>query len=113
MRDGIVDGGGCVREIPELLHAITHRPAQLARRWNRCGERVAFDLAERFVIREKERLVLLNRPADAAAELILAELRLHAGQGIARLRHVEYVLRIELVVAQEFEECSVKAVGAR
>src|SRR5690242_20489166 len=99
MRDGIVDGCGCVREISQLLHAIARRPAQLARRWNRCGEGVAFDFAERFVIGEKERLVLLDRPADAAAELILSKLRLHPGERIARLRHVEYVLRVELVVS--------------
>ena len=62
-------------------------------------------LAESFVVGEDERLVLLDRAAQRAAELVA----LKARHGSA----VEEVARIEGVVAQEFVQRSVHLVASR
>src|SRR5262244_3178031 len=79
VRNRIVDLSRRIREIPELLHSIADGAAQLARCWNRRRECIALDFPERFVICEEERLIFLNRTAEATTKLILPELGLHSG----------------------------------
>ena len=61
-------------------------------------------LAEAFVVAEDEDAILLDGTADRAPELVAAEGRHRSG--------VEEVTRIELAVAEEFEEASVQGVAA-
>src|SRR5256714_4022819 len=63
-------------------------------------------LALAFVGDEEEGLVLMNRPSDASAELVVAEGGLRVGHG------VEEVARVELVVSYELEERAVEVVRA-
>ncbi len=62
-------------------------------------------LAEAFVVAEQEQLVLLERAAQRAAELVPAERRRNG-------RLVEEIARIESAVAQKFEQRSVQRIGS-
>lgn len=62
--------------------------------------------AQPFVRTEEKRLVLNDRSANAASELVLAI------SGLL-LCHIEVVSGIQFVVPQEFEETSVKFIGSR
>jgi rRNA processing protein Krr1/Pno1 len=53
--------------------------------------RLGLNNPQAFIVRKKERLVLPDGTADAAAELVLTEFTLLAGQGVARLGDVENV----------------------
>src|ERR1700722_6078544 len=63
-------------------------------------------LAETLIVSENEGLVFNNGTPSRAAELISSEMRF-GSSGL-----IKEVVRIEGAVPQEFENCSVKAVGA-
>ena len=73
----------------------------------------ATNLTEELGIAEEEGLVLEDGPAQAAAELILAQFRLaerFAGQGIRCAKQVR--IGVQLVVAEELIDSTVKVVGS-
>ncbi len=67
------------------------------------GDRRGYDLADAFVVREVEELVLDDRAADVAAKLVEAE---RCGQGC------EIVFCVHRVVAEIVEQRAVDGVAA-
>ena len=87
--------------------------AVLGGRGNGLGVGLALHDARALVIHKEERLVTTvvemrndQRAAEGSAELVLPELRLALG------RQNKIVLRVEVVVAQELPQVTVKRVGA-
>ena len=92
-RDAV--GGGAAHAIGARAHGGAQRALHDRRRGL---------LPQPFVAREEERLVLYDRAADGAAELVQAQLALGGA--------VEEVARVQGVVADIFEGRTVKVVGA-
>ena len=71
------------------------------RRADQRSRRIAATLSRTLIVHEKESQLAptAHGTSEAAPELILPELRLHACQRIAGLRHIEDVLRVEFIVA--------------
>ena len=115
---------GAARRVEERQRAVRSRPGvareEFCDDWIRgaaqggylarvghARSRVQADaLALAFVGDEEESLVLMNRPSDASAELVVAEGGLRVGAGI------EEVARVELVISYELEERAVEVVRA-
>jgi hypothetical protein len=70
--------------------------------------RQAIPLAGSLIAAEEEQLVLLNRAAERAAELVLLQNLLAA----SAQRILEKAVGVEIFVAEELEQGSVKAIGA-
>ena len=103
LRQRIVDGNHVavlVLEIREV--AVVHR-----RRRHGSGEQHAFPVAVAFVVAEEEQLVLENRAADAAAELVLHERRTIHSRAVA-----EEGVGIQHLVAKVLVQTAVEVVGA-
>ena len=94
----VVDDAGQLGEVP-LAHA--HRGH---------GREVGLGRGQpqALVVREDERLVLDDRAADRAAELVLREVALRPSRAV-----VEPVVGVEGIVAQELEDAAVELVRPR
>lgn len=62
-------------------------------------------LPESLVVTEDKQAVFLQRPAQCAAELVSAERR-------SRKRLIEEIPRIEVAVAEEFEDRAMECIGS-
>ncbi len=88
-----IDAGGVGKRSQAHLRVGNHADAALR-----------FRLPETFVIAEQKQPVLLERPAQRAAELVLAERRIEGG-----LR--KEAARIESAVAEKLEQRSMQRIG--